>query len=83
MSNIKLLNENSVEIAKLDGLLKGVCNFLDTVFERVETDDPQLKTDIMGKLEGLLTVMGYTIDLIKINNEEILRIEHAIDKSKN
>lgn len=83
MMNLKLLNENSVEIAKVYVLMEGTCNFIDQIFEKIETEDPQGKINLMQTLEVLLGTMRDSIILLQENNEKLRTLFHIMNDTKN
>lgn len=83
MLKSKLLNQNRVELAKMTVLLSETCKFLDTLFEKMETEDPRVKETIMSKMEGLFGAMVQSNNLLQENNEEIIGLEEMLTESTN
>jgi hypothetical protein len=83
MMNIKLINENSVEIAKVYKLLEGTTNFINQIFDKIETEDPQGKINIMQRLDGLLEAMRESIIHMQENNEKLRTLYHISNDTKN
>lgn len=83
MDKMTLLNENVVEIIKCHGLLNGIGNILTKLFDKIETDNPEVNDAIIPPLKTMINVMFDSIEKLQANTIDLIGIERVMEEIKN
>ncbi len=83
MQKMTLLNENVVELTICSGLLQGISNILTNLFEKIETDNPEVNDAIIPPLKTLINAMFDSIEKQQKNTSDLVGIERVMDELKN
>ena len=83
MTEDELLIDNVTEIIKLQAWLKQSGEYLNTMYEKVETDDPSKKEALFEPLNKAYDSMWDSVDKLQRNAEQLLGIRPTADHLKN
>ena len=83
MEKMTLLNENVVEITKCHSLLNGIGNILTNLFEKIETDNPEVNDAIIPPLKTMIATMFDSIEKLQANTIDLIGIERVMEELKN
>jgi len=83
MKKNELLIENVQEIMKLQAWLKQSGEYLNTMYKKVETDDPLKKDALFEPLNKAYDAMWDSVDKLQHNAEKLIEIGQAIEELKN